>query len=89
MQGGRIREGRKHAFLGPPTWFVWLPLLAEWGEIFDKEGVWWCPVQDAHEVANGVPSEHKRLAPHAQRSRTPVRIATPTHRVRISSPDQT
>jgi hypothetical protein len=24
VQGGRIREGRKHAFLGPPTWFVCL-----------------------------------------------------------------
>ena len=24
--------------------------LAEWGEIFDREDVWWAPVQHAHEV---------------------------------------
>ena len=25
--------------------------LAEWGPLFDAEGVWWCPVQDPEEVA--------------------------------------
>ncbi|MHB8465180.1 MAG: CoA transferase, partial [Acidimicrobiales bacterium] len=24
--------------------------LAEWAEIFDREDVWWAPVQDAHET---------------------------------------
>ena len=25
--------------------------LAEWGEKFDAEGVWWCPVQDPEDVS--------------------------------------
>jgi crotonobetainyl-CoA:carnitine CoA-transferase CaiB-like acyl-CoA transferase len=24
--------------------------LAQWAEIFDREGVWWCPVQNVHEA---------------------------------------
>ncbi|HVT76122.1 MAG TPA: CoA transferase [Acidimicrobiales bacterium] len=26
--------------------------LAEWGEIFDRENVWWAPVQEGHDVVN-------------------------------------
>ncbi|HEY2105388.1 MAG TPA: CoA transferase, partial [Candidatus Binataceae bacterium] len=31
--------------------------LAEWGAIFDREDVWWCPVQSAAEVMNDPQAE--------------------------------